>query len=189
MEIYFHLVLLIYVMKTLIVHYSHTGNNALLARKLSDLIDNSKVLEVNTTGKRKEFSIFLDLLFNRNPAVNYEPIDWSAYEMVIICAPVWNYKVAHPMRSFLRKERSGIPEYVFLSICSGREEQQQKLEKQLKDVLGKDPLFVHQLLLSSFMENKSMQTLDHPELTEERIENHKDLLESVVHRLKREGPM
>jgi hypothetical protein len=174
-------------MKTLIVHYSNSGNNSLLAKNLRNVLPNSYGMEVRAKGKRKDFSILLDLLFNRNPAVEYEPVNWQDYSKLILCSPVWNYKVAHPLRSFLRAERSDIPAYAFISICSGREEQQQKLENQLTSVLGKKPLFVHQLLLSSFLENKNVKTLEHPELKQEDFDKHRHLLEDVVARLQREN--
>lgn len=174
-------------MKTLIVYFSRTGSNALLAKNLSKLIPDSDTLEVKAKGNRKEFSIFLDLLFNRNPAVDYMPVDWENYSRVIICSPVWNYKVAHPMRSFLRTEKNNFSEYAFLTLCSGREEQQHKLENQLEDVLGQKPLFVHQLLRSSFLDKNNVESIEDNGLEQKNFDEHKDLLHDVVERLKRES--
>jgi len=158
-----------------------------LAHNLSKLMPDSDTLEIKAKGNRKEFSIFLDLLFNRNPAVVYPPVDWENYSRVIICSPVWNYMVAHPMRSFLRAEKNNFPEYVFITLCSGREEQQHKLENQLMDVLGKKPLFVHQMLQSSFLENKNIESMKNSGLEQKNFDAHIDLLHDVVLRLERES--
>lgn len=174
-------------MKTLIVHFSHTGNNALLAKNLSKLMPDSEIIEVKASKNRKEFSIFLDLLFNRNPTVDYPPVDWGNYARVILCSPVWNYMVAHPMRSFLRAEKNNFSEYAFITLCSGREEQQHKLEKQLDDVLGKKPIFVHQLLHSSFFENNNIGSKEGSILKQDNLDKHMDLLHDVVGRLERES--
>lgn len=115
----------------LIVYFSFSGNNEILAYDLAKDLD-TDILQITEPKKRGMFRIVLDMLFNRFPRINELKIPWEKYNHVILLAPIWNYQIAHPMKSFLRKEKEHLKNYSFITLCSGRESQKEKIETQLR---------------------------------------------------------
>ncbi len=125
-------------MKTLIVYFSFTGNNEVLAKTIAKDLDGD-VLQITEPKKRGMFRIMLDMLFNRFPKIDNQEILWQKYDHVLLMAPIWNYLIAHPMKSFIRKNREQLKDYSFITLCSGRETQKEKITKQLKKLAKYGP--------------------------------------------------
>ena len=131
-------------MKTLVVFYSFSGNNSIVAEELNRRLGGD-IYEIKEMKGRTPFTILFDLLLNRKPKIKAPSIPPDRYERVILLAPVWNAKVASPMQSFIRQEKDHLKEYCFVTVCGGRAGQQEKLEKQLYLLTGKAPMLVKQL--------------------------------------------
>lgn len=138
-------------MKTLIVFYSNTGNNRVLAQELKNKL-NADILEVEEFGKRTGMKILLDIVFNRKPAIRYSPFPTHQYDLVLIVAPIWAAKIANPMRVFLRCEKSNLKRYAFISICGGATgEQVHKIREGLYDIIKRLPVAVCQLSINDLL--------------------------------------
>jgi flavodoxin len=137
-------------MKTLVVFYSFSGNNSIVAQELNRRLGGD-IYEIKETKGRTGFTILFDLLFNRKPKIKMPPVSPDQYDRVILMAPVWNAKIASPMQSYIRMEKDRLKEYGFLTVCGGRAGQQEKLEKQLLLQAGKVPKLVRQLSINNLV--------------------------------------
>jgi len=142
-------------MKNAIVYYSFSNNNASLAVYLSKHL-NCERFRIETIRKRNGFSIFLDILFHRRPAVKRVRVCMADYDHVIFVAPIWAGQIAAPLVSFMMKEREMINQYSFISLCGGREGQKDKVDCELVSIMGKKPKAHMQLSVSDLpkVENK-----------------------------------
>lgn len=166
-------------MNNLIVYYSFTQNNEKLAEHLQKLLK-CETIKLETVKKRTGFSIFLDLLFKRTPAVR--PIGKSLrdYDHIIFSAPVWAGKIATPLRSFLLDQKNTITSYSFITICGGgNPHQKEKIQEELSSLVQKAPLNVVELWVNDVLaETKAAKsatgfkiTSDELEIFEEKIQN------------------
>ncbi|MEW7289961.1 flavodoxin family protein [Aquimarina sp. 2304DJ70-9] len=144
-------------MKTLIVYFSFTGNNKALADTLGKDLG-ADVLQITEPKKRGMFKIMLDMLFNRFPRINELSIPWGQYDHILLMAPIWNYLIANPMKTFVRKNKTYLKNYSFITLCSGRETQNEKIAKQLKKLATYEPQAIIEfeiLKLPTYEEQKS----------------------------------
>ena len=86
-------------MKPLIICYSHSGNNEMLAQKLKDRIG-CQILRLNEKKKRKKISILLDFIFNRSSKLSGYQISDYEHDVSILVAPVWGGKLASPTAKY-----------------------------------------------------------------------------------------
>lgn len=136
-------------MKPVIVYYSLSGNNTVLAEALQRKLQ-CGIYRITELGKRTRTTILLDSLFNRTPAIRIPEISLRQYDKVIFIAPVWAGGIASPLRSFFKLQKAAIDSYAFISVCGGGAPGQlEKLTRQLTRLTGKKPLCVTELALSS----------------------------------------
>lgn len=122
-------------MRTVILFYSFTGNNRLLAQTLASRIG-CPAVEVAEPRPRKPLRILLDLAFRRFPRI--EPVTLPDHDRLIVIAPLWNRWIAHPMRAALRELGQGIGPYAFVSLSGGeRPGQVQFVDDQLVKLTGR----------------------------------------------------
>jgi hypothetical protein len=126
------------IMKTTIISYSLTGNNATLAASIAKELgaEHIKIVEAKsrTTG-----TIFFDILFNRTPKVNPMPGGVGDSDLVIFVAPVWMGQVATPLRAYFRYFKDRPANYAFVSISGGADGPNPKLAAELSKRMGKEP--------------------------------------------------
>lgn len=134
-------------MKNIIVYYSNTRNNELLALHLQKKLS-CDVLKIEEVNKRTGITILLDLLFNRNPKLKGHGVHLAQYDHFIFVAPIWAGKIASPMRSFMKEEKEHIKSFSFITLCGGIQGQLVKITQQLKTILGLDPTVVEELWIS-----------------------------------------
>lgn len=134
-------------MKPVVIYYSFTGNNRQLALELQRRLSCDGV-EVTETRKRTRFTILLDLLFKRSPAVRWPARDLRQYDAAVLVAPIWAGGVATPMAAFVAHEKALLPPYAFISLCSGVPGQAEKIAAQLETLTGRKPKGVSQLNLN-----------------------------------------
>ena len=94
-------------MKTAVVFYSNSENCSFVAGQIgeitgADLIRLHLVNEEKHTSRRgKIFAAFAMLFFNKKPVLKPFDFDPSAYDLIVIGAPVWAGSPASPIRAFL----------------------------------------------------------------------------------------
>jgi flavodoxin len=137
-------------MKTLIVYYSFTHNNEKLAMYLQKELD-CDIAKIETLQKRTGFSIFLDLVFKRKPALKTMPYYLQDYRHVIFIAPIWAGKIAMPMKSFMIDQESSLKQYSFITLCGGAEGQLGKVNMELESTLGIAPRRLLELRINDLL--------------------------------------
>ena len=147
-------------MKTLVVYFSYTGNNEALAifihRKLA-----CNIFKITEVRKRRPITMLIELLFKGLPKISPANFGLDQYAHVIFIAPVWNGKIATPLKSFLVKEKTEIASYSFITICSGRPEQNDWVRNELTEIVGKGPVCITELMASDVLPDKSNKTNHH----------------------------
>ncbi|GAA4272802.1 hypothetical protein GCM10022258_20960 [Aquimarina gracilis] len=99
----------------------------------------SEVLQITEPKKRGMFKIMLDMLFNRFPKINDLNVSWQEYGHTLLIAPIWNYEIAHPMKTFIKENKEHLKNYSFVTLCSGREIQKEKIATQLQKLTSYEP--------------------------------------------------
>lgn len=135
-------------MKTLIVFYSFSSNNKVLARYLQDRLG-ADLHEIAERKARTGFAILLDVLFRRTPEIVQADLAWPQYEQVVLVAPIWNHRIASPLRSFLRQEKNNIGHYSFISLCGTG--CNKKITAELTQLVGHEPEAVLELLVNDLL--------------------------------------
>jgi hypothetical protein len=96
----------------LVVCYSHTGT----ARRLAQLLCShhgwplGEVVEERPRAGDAAGTLrcMLDSLLRRHPAVRYEGPDPESFHTVVLLSPVWMYRLAGPMRSFVVEHQAAL---------------------------------------------------------------------------------
>ena len=145
-------------MKPLIVFYSFTRNNEKLSTYLQTRLG-CEVGRIETTKSRNGFSILLDLMFNRAPAIKAIPFDVGKFEHIILIAPIWAGKIAMPMKTFIKSQKSNFKTYSFVTLCGGGPGQKQKIQNQLMDLTGKSPKHVVELWINNLLSDEKKNTV------------------------------
>ena len=137
-------------MKTLIIYYSFSGNNEFLAQELQKRLDCDiqKIVELK---KKTGFTILLDLIFKRNPKIKRSDFDLKQYDRFILAAPIWDGKIATPLRSFIEMEKDNFKEYSFITVCTGPDGQDKKITDELLQLIQKRPKAVMQLKINDLL--------------------------------------
>lgn len=149
-------------MKIAIIYFSFTKNNEKLATYLSTKLA-ADIYTIKEERRRTSWRIILDMFFNRSPAIHQLDIDTTEYDHVILVAPIWDFSIAHPMKSFLKQMVGRIVSYSFATICIGRDGQAEKVRKQLLELLKTPPQSLLELhfndLLPSNKQGKGQGTI------------------------------
>lgn len=126
-------------MKTLIVYYSFSRNNELLARALQADLE-CDIYPIREVRKRNWFTILLDLLLDRRPPIQADECHVADYDCCLLVGPVWGGKVASPLKTFLLREKNNLTRYAFASVCGGgNPAQAEQITKELFMLTGKNP--------------------------------------------------
>lgn len=153
-------------MTTLVISYSFTGNNAQLAKHLADSI-NADFCELKEKNKRTIFTILLDALLNRTPAIHALESKIENYEHVVLAGPVWFGKAASPLRNILKELKGNAVSYSLVSISAGPTSSKETIFKDLSKRSGFNPMTVINPLISELLPNSDK--LSHKELGAYRI--------------------
>ena len=148
-------------MSNLIVYYSFSGNNRLLANYLQEKLGYD-LYEIKERGHRSMFKILFDLVFSNDPSVKTPSVDFGDYDHVILIAPIWASKIGTPLKSMIKSQRENIHSYSFISFC-GYEKvgQKTKIAGQLTDLIGKRPESIFEIKVSDlFSSPKTMGSIE-----------------------------
>lgn len=137
-------------MKAIIVYYSHSSNNEALAREMKIRLG-CDLLRIEEIKPRNGFTILLDLIFRRDAKIYNPDVMLDDYNMVVFVAPIWDAKIATPLKTFIKMEKGHLKNYAFITMCSGREGQHQKITDQLTQLTQKKPLIVTELKVNDLL--------------------------------------
>jgi len=137
-------------MKTIIIYYSNTHNNEILAHNLQKKLS-CDILKIEEVGKRTGLTILMDLLFDKTPKIKDHSISLELYSYIIFVAPIWASKIASPLKAFLLKEKQHVKRYSFISLCGGVKGQLEKIKKQLLKILQREPEVVKELCINDLL--------------------------------------
>jgi flavodoxin len=138
-------------MKTIIVYYSFTGNNEVLAWKLQKRL-NCNIQKIEEIGYRTNLKILLDMFLNRPSRIKESKIPITQPTNFIFIAPIWNGNVATPMKAFINMTKHMIHEYSFITICGGATGgQSEKIKNQLLQIVGKEPVAIEELKINDLL--------------------------------------
>jgi hypothetical protein len=90
--------------RTLVVCYSYTGTARELAHLLAAQQDWAlgEIVELHRrAGASGTWRCVLDSLLRRQPAIRYQGPDPASQDMLVLVSPIWIYRLAGPMRSFV----------------------------------------------------------------------------------------
>lgn len=141
-------------MKTLVVSYSLSGNNAALAKQLAQQLS-AKHISLSEKAKRTSWKTFMDMLFNRMPEVQPAIINMDGIDHLILVGPVWMGKAPSPLRSCLQQVKYIATPYSFISISGAGKQQNTKVEKDLLKRVGKRPIAVIDKSLTDLRSDQS----------------------------------
>lgn len=137
-------------MKPLIIYYSFSGNNEFLAQELQKRLDCDiqKIVELK---KRTGFTILLDVMLKRTPKIKRSDVDLKQYNHFILIAPIWDGRIATPLRAFIELEKDNFQDYSFITVCTGPEGQDQKIMDELFQLVQRKPRTVMQLKINDLL--------------------------------------
>ncbi|RBL81721.1 hypothetical protein DDE05_42560 [Streptomyces cavourensis] len=105
-----------------IVFYSRSGTGRAVAERLGAMT-RWPVHEIRDAtprfGLRGDARCVLDSLFKRHPPFRYAGPALTAFDHVILIAPVWLRSLAAPMRAFLASRRQELGTYSVICVMSG----------------------------------------------------------------------
>lgn len=137
-------------MKSLIVYYSHTGNNEILAKVLQERLG-CPIHRITERKKRRTISILTDAYLKRHSALEAADVKIGAFDQVVFVAPVWGRRVASPMRTFIESEKGNLVRFHFITLCNGEEGQKEKLAMELYAASGMRPEGIEELWINSLL--------------------------------------
>ncbi|AYQ29487.1 MULTISPECIES: flavodoxin [unclassified Polaromonas] len=108
---------------TLIVCYSNTGTSRRVAELLASQFQwpCGEISEDRSrTGTIGMLRCVADSLLRRHPAIRYTGPDPRSFHTVVLIAPIWLYRLAGPMRSFVRDHSSILKRVAVISVMGGQ---------------------------------------------------------------------
>lgn len=147
------------IMSTLVVYYSHHGNNATLANHLCNRLQCGSVAIVETK-PRTNRGILFDVLFRHEPRIQRIEKALDDYDHVIVVGPVWAGRIAAPLKSFFRQYGSRLADYSFITLCGyERPKQRAWLGREMTRVVGRPPRAVCELRVSDLVAPEQRRNL------------------------------
>ena len=141
-------------MKVIIISYSFTGNNETLSHSLAAALG-AEHIRVVESKHRTASTIFLDILFNRTPKVDFESKRIQDDDLVIFISPVWVGSVATPLRACFKKLNGRTGPYAFVSISGGADGGNPKLGGELTNRMGKGPVALIDMHIADLLPQES----------------------------------
>jgi flavodoxin len=101
----------------LVVCYSHTGTS----RRAAELLSSHHgwpLGEITDPAPRTSLRCAIDSLLRRRPRIRYEGPEPAAFRTVVLVAPIWMYRLAAPMRSFIAQRREALPRIAMIATMN-----------------------------------------------------------------------
>lgn len=101
----------------LVINYSFSG----VSRRAAELLCSHHGWPLGTIvedAPRGTLRCVLDALLRRHPKVRYEGPDPGDFRTVVLVSPIWMYRLAGPMRSFVRDYRTVLQRVAVISTMA-----------------------------------------------------------------------
>lgn len=108
--------------KKIVVYYSQKGSNRFLAEKTAEALN----CEIMSIQPRLSALFFLLLASATKLSWGNKKIqkDWATYDSVILCGPIWMGQLISPLRDFVKKYKSKIQKFHFITCCGSSDSKQ-----------------------------------------------------------------
>ncbi len=143
-------------MKTLIISYSYTGNNKVLAEETANIL-NADLFILEENKQRTIKKIVLDMILHRYPGIKKCPDKIYEYDLVIFFSPVWMFGISSPVRTCMKEIRRQIKRYAFVSLSGGALGPNTGISRELVRRLGKNQAFLLDFNISNFLADLEAQ--------------------------------
>ena len=146
-------------MKNIVIVYSKNGSNRYLAEKAAEALD-TEVINIQPRFSSLFFIILAGLtgISMGNRSIK---IDFSSYDSVLLCGPLYMGKPAAPLSDFIKKYSSDIRKISFITFCASTDSNKddkfgyasvfKKIEVALSDKIGILEAFPSELILPAEM--------------------------------------
>jgi len=108
--------------KILVVVYSNTGT----CRRLADLLCDQQgwpMAEITEARPRRGalgiWRCLLDSWLRRKPPIHYSGLSPDGFDAVVLIAPIWAYRLAGPMRTFVDSRRESLADIAVAPVMGG----------------------------------------------------------------------
>lgn len=105
--------------EVLVVTYSYTGT----CRQLAQLLCSQQgwpMAEISESSPRSGLQgtarCLLDSWLRRRPPIHYDGPPPEQFDAVVLVSPIWAYRLAGPMRSFVAQMRARLPDVAVISV-------------------------------------------------------------------------
>jgi len=144
-------------MRSVVISYSFTGNNEMLASSIAKelKIDHIKIKEPK---QRTNGAIAKDMLFNKIPKVEPLPESLKDYDLILFFGPVWMGHVASPLRAYLKYIKKNPIKYAFISISGGADGPNPKLNSELMKRVEYKPIVLIDNLIADLLPSNPKPT-------------------------------
>lgn len=142
-------------MKIIVVYYSHTGNNKYLADKTASEL-NCKTVEIKPR-MGAHLSLILASATKISWGIKNIDEDFSQYDSIILCGPIWMGQIISPLYDFLKKYKKQIKKLHFITCCGRKDSTREdkfgyshvfkKLEALMNEKTGMMEAFPIELIL------------------------------------------
>lgn len=109
--------------KILVVVYSRTGTCSRLARLLRNQQPGWELGQIRLQdpreGRAGYWRCVLDSVLRRKPAIRYEGPSPRRFDAVVLVSPIWAFRLAGPMRSFVVTWRDQLSDIAVISVMGG----------------------------------------------------------------------
>jgi flavodoxin len=107
--------------KILVVVYSYTGTSRRLGHMLCSQLGwpSGKIVEIDErAGPTGTLRCLADSLLRRRPSIRYEGPDPRDFDAVVLITPIWAWRLAGPMRSFVAGQGDALKQVAVLSVMA-----------------------------------------------------------------------
>ena len=145
-------------MNSVIVYYSHRGNNRYLSERIREEMG-SDMVEVLEQKKSSSVGLFGYVVLRKKAKLRKTRIDISKYDHVIFAAPIWASGIAMPLVEYIKKEKGNISSYSFATLCLGTPNVEQKAKLQISKLIGIEPVATTALKYNDVLPEKQKNTI------------------------------
>jgi flavodoxin len=121
--------------KAAVVHYTRFGHNDVIAKAIAEKIG-AEQFRIEIPGKPSFPVMGFCSMFNVRMRIKPMKADFSNYDLVVLCTPIWAWKPAPPARTFLSEAK--LPRRLALSFSTGGGPIQRAEEKMRQLLAGRD---------------------------------------------------
>jgi flavodoxin len=132
-------------MKTLVVYYSKSGNNAYLAQKIATSI-NADIEKITPVINAFPIVMMLSML-KAGTGIRKCKHNIAQYDNVIVCGPIWGGSLCSAVLDFIKKYRKSFKKLYFATSCGSDETQKDsrfgygRVFKQVQDAAGEKCIY------------------------------------------------